>query len=288
VLEIEEREYDAFEHLVLGVNLGFGDLMAMFSFYCDDSGTHEESPVAVAACLISSVDKWTEFQKSWCEVNKAENFGVFHMADFENSYEQFSAQEWRDENKKQRTLSRLIGAIRTNVQTGMAVAVVKSDYDKVIPPDIRDRFKLGKNHYTFAIRTCLGHVLRWRKEHGYTQPMTYVFDRMGKGKGEINAMFESALTGQDLALRDFGIYKDCWSFADKDGIAQLQGADICAWETLRYMNSVFMRPRGRQQAIRWSFALLYKEPLLFNCHNEKTLTEVVEFARLRKELSEAN
>jgi hypothetical protein len=247
----------------------------MFTFYCDDSGTHSESAVAVAACLISSIDKWTEFQKNWCEIDQAENFGVFHMADFENNHDRFSAQEWQGEEKKNRTLSRLIEAIRNNVQTGMAVAVVKSDYDKFVPQDLRDRHSLGKNHYTFAIRTCIGHVLRWRKQNGHTQPMNYVFDRMGKGKGEINKMFEVALGGGEDALRDLGIYKDGWSFADKSGVVELQGADICAWETFRYMTSVFMRPKDKQQPMRWSFGLLYKEPLLLACHNEKTLTELV-------------
>jgi len=72
----------------------------MFSFYCDDSGTHKQSPVAVAACLVSSVNKWALFQKAWCEVNAAENFGVFHMADFEGNYDRFATEEWRDTAKK--------------------------------------------------------------------------------------------------------------------------------------------------------------------------------------------
>lgn len=250
--------------------------MAICSFYCDDSGTHAQSPVAVAACLISSLERWTEFQRAWCEANAAENFGVFHMADFENNYERFDGPEWRDQKKKERTLNRLIKAIQDNVEVGVGAAVVKSDYDKVVPPEIRERYALGDNHYTFAVRTCIGHVLKWRRENGHVEPMSYVFDRMSKGKGEIINIFDTAAEqGRGAELRDFGMHKDCWSFADKAAIVQLQGADICAWETLRFLTNTFLRPKERKQQMRKSLAVLYKNPLYLHLHNEQTLTELI-------------
>jgi hypothetical protein len=246
----------------------------MFSFYCDDSGTHEQSPVAVAACLVSSANKWTQFQKAWCEANASENFGVFHMADFEGNYDRFATEEWRDTAKKERTLNRLIGVIQDHVELGVATAVCKADYDKIVPQEIRERYSLGSNHYTFAVRTCIGHVHKWRKENGHTHPMTYVFDRMTKGKGEIIDIFDAALKGGGRELEDFGIYKDCWSFADKAGIVQLQGADICAWEMLRFTNHTF-RPVSKPQPMRRSLAVMYKNPLILHLHNEQTLAELI-------------
>lgn len=277
--EVQESvAYDAFKHLVLSLNLYGLDRLGMFSFYCDDSGTHSQSPVAVAACLISSVDRWAAFQKAWCEANAAENFGVFHMAEFEGNYDRFDTPEWRDSGKKQRTLDRLIKAIQDNVEVGVGAAVVKADYDKVVPPDIRERYALGDNHYTFAVKICIGHLQRWRREKAHTEPMTFVFDRMSKGKGEIINIFDAtAKVGHGLELRDFGMTKDCWSFADKAGIVQLQGADICAWETLRYLTNTFLRPRERQQPMRKSLAVLYKNPLYLHLHNEGTLKELIEW-----------
>lgn len=263
-------------YLALRLGLYPWDLKGMFSFYCDDSGTHSGSPVAVAACLISSVDRWSNFQRAWCEANAAENFGVFHMADFEGNYDRFNTLEWRDSAKKQRTLDRLIKAIRDNVEIAVGAAVVKNDYDKVVPQEIRKRYALGDNHYTFAVRTCVGHVLRWRKEHRHRQAMSYVFDRMSKGKGEIINIFDTAMEqGRGAELIDFGIAKDGWSFADKAGIVQLQGADICAWETLRFLTHTFLRPKLQQQPMRKSLATLYKNPLHLHLHNEDTLRELI-------------
>jgi hypothetical protein len=54
----------------------------MFTLYCDDSGTHAQSDVAIAGCYISTVEQWQEFRRNWDEINAREDFGVFHMADF--------------------------------------------------------------------------------------------------------------------------------------------------------------------------------------------------------------
>jgi hypothetical protein len=56
--------------------------MSLFTAYFDDSGTHAQASVAVAACFISTLDKWNVLGKLWSEVNKKEQFGIFHMADF--------------------------------------------------------------------------------------------------------------------------------------------------------------------------------------------------------------
>jgi hypothetical protein len=80
----------------------------MFTLYCDDSGTHKESPIAIAACLVSTVDKWDQFLKAWCSASMAEQFGVFHRADFEGNYPPFDSIAWKDKAKKERTLNRLI------------------------------------------------------------------------------------------------------------------------------------------------------------------------------------
>ena len=73
--------------------------MSLFTLYCDDSGTHAASNIAVAGALIASVEQWHSFAKAWNEVNEREHFGVFHMADFENRQAQFAEKEWEDEEK---------------------------------------------------------------------------------------------------------------------------------------------------------------------------------------------
>ena len=62
-------------------------------------------------------------------------------------------------------------------------AVVKSAFDEVITDDIREKF--GDNHYTLAVRLCIGLVNQWRNKYDYRQPIQYVFDRLSEGKGDI-------------------------------------------------------------------------------------------------------
>ena len=39
--------------------------LIMFTLYFDDSGTHRESDIAVAACLIASDTKWESIHDRW-------------------------------------------------------------------------------------------------------------------------------------------------------------------------------------------------------------------------------
>jgi hypothetical protein len=249
--------------------------MAMYTLYCDDSGTHEQSEVVVAACLISTIDRWDNFLSEWCKASRDEEFGVFHMADFEGNHPPFGASEWRDTIKRKRTLERLISIIRDSVMMGYAVGIVKKDYDAVVSKTIRDKFGLGKNHYTFAVRSMIGRIHKWRAENHITQPMNYVFDRMSKGKGEIIKQFDTPIRHPEHGLRDFGMFNGCYSFADKAYIVPLQGADICAWEALRYMTNVAMRPPEKRQSVRDSYSRLYQPPIRVQWHNKDSLGQMV-------------
>jgi hypothetical protein len=213
-------------------------------------------------------------------------FGVFHRADFEGNHDAFDSPVWKDAVKKERTLNRLIGIIQSTAEVGFTVAVMKEDYDKVIPENIRDKFHLGKNHYTFAFRTIIGSIMKWRREQGVTQPMNYVFDRMSEGKGEIMAQFEIPIRVGEQGMKDLGTSRDCYSFADKAYVVPLQAADLCAWEAYRYMNTVVSIPPDKNKwPIRDSFRLLYRSPetsLKLVYHNKQSLANLVELVRAQE------
>lgn len=65
----------------------------MFQVYFDDSGTDTRSPMAIAACYISTKRGWDEFVQQWDSVRYSEDFDVFHMANFAHYHEK------REENK---------------------------------------------------------------------------------------------------------------------------------------------------------------------------------------------
>jgi len=248
--------------------------MPIFTLYCDDSGTHNASDVAIAACYIATVEQWQEVKRNWAEINAKENFGIFHMADFVARREQFAVPEWQDQAKRNRTLEKLINIITTRVAFGIGAVVIKSAYDNIIPKNMRRRF--GNNHYTFAIRMCVAFLEKWRARNGYMEPMQYVFDRLTKGKGDIDDALGIAASGGDDAIRRYGIYKDGWSFQDKSIVTQLQTADIWAYENYRYAVDRFFPPVEKRKALRQSYKVLRsKVPCVVRYMNENSLLDLV-------------
>ena len=217
----------------------------MFALYCDDSGTHAQSPIAVAAGFIAPMLQWEHFAKDWKAADADEGFGVFHMADFVARQKQFALPEWQDDRKRDRTLRRLINIIATRSNLGFMTVVEKSAYDDEVPDALREKRKLGRNHYTFAVRMSMAKILKWRMKYRHKEPIKFVFDQMSKGKGEINAVFEEALREGDEKALLHGISRDAgWSFESKDKTLPLQAADILAWETLHYMQKTYL-PSGK-------------------------------------------
>jgi hypothetical protein len=272
------RDYSAIEHLARSIFAKPTDLMAMFSLYCDDSGTHAESKVAVAACFVAPIVQWECFDRDWRAANEAEDFGVFHMADFVAHQKRFGRVEWQDSDKRDRTVKRLINIIVTRKQYGFFTVVEKDAYDAEVPQDIRDKYKLGKNHYTFAVRMCMANVSKWRLKYGHKEPIQFVFDRLTKGKGEIDAIFEAALKEGDEQALTHGISRDIgWSFQDKAKILPLQAADMLAWESLHYMQKVSLAETP--ETPRKSFAALTERTTDRGFHNRESLRQLIAWVK---------
>jgi len=253
----------------------------MFTLHCDDSGTHNESPIAVAACYVSTVSQWDNFVSDWKDANKAENFGVFHMADFVGRYEQFKSPEWANPEKRDRTLKRLISIIRIRARMGFYSVVEKSAYDEEVPKEFKERLALGRNHYTFAVRACLGKVKNWLQHYYGSQPIQFIFDRMTKGSGDINAVFEQAVREGKARALVHGIYEGGWLFENKAVVLPLQAADILAWEALRYMQKSFLT---NEEEPRKSYRALQESPMMRGLYGREELRKLV--AHLREKGAE--
>jgi hypothetical protein len=113
----------------------FSFFMPIFTLYCDDSGTHAASDVAIAACYIATVEQWGELKRNWDEINVKENFGRFHMAWLISLPGRGSLprQNGRTTKKRTRTISKFVSVITTRMTLGVTVAVIKSAYDEVVP-----------------------------------------------------------------------------------------------------------------------------------------------------------
>lgn len=163
--------------------------MALIAAYFDDSGTDLKSAVAVAACYISDVRRWDRFAAEWKSVlSDAGILGCgFHMADFVAHKPPFDAWE---RAKRDDVIRGLVSTIGSHALDGMVTAVIKSDYDRFVTGKLRE--KLGGYHYTFAVQSCLDFIEKWRGFNS-REPIQFIFDQMGKGRGEINDLFDSLI-----------------------------------------------------------------------------------------------
>jgi hypothetical protein len=213
---------------------GKGGIVHFVTIFFDDSGTHPESSIALAACYASTVEQWKEFERNWNEAKKKEGFETFHMTEFAAGHGEFTG--WSDP-KKRKVLIRLCSIINTRVRAGYAIAVPKRVYDAVI----QDSFRAfcGQYHYTFAVRHCATRIADWRRKYHKAATMKYVFDRMGtrQGKGEIMAVMDAAIAKSEREGATTGVPPlTGYSFESKTSILPLQAADILAWTTLQQMH----------------------------------------------------
>jgi len=169
----------------------------------------------------------------------------------------------------------LVGIIKCRATCAFVSALQKSAYDELVPPKMKADRAMGVNHYTFAVRMCLGRVIRWRLRYGHREQLRYVFDRLSKGKGEIDAVFERSLSdSSEGALADVGIVRGGWSFEDKSKFIPIQAADLLAWEALHFMKKFSIY--NDQFKPRRSYMELTQIPGMHKYYDGPSLTNLVE------------
>jgi hypothetical protein len=219
------------EHYVLSCHFKTqGIYMAPITVYIDDSGTHLGTHVAVAAAWISPVPTWIRFVREWENVKREYGFSCFHASEYfaRNSRSEFA--NW-DEEKWNKLIRRLSQLCFQRASVGLGVVVRRADYEELVPDEAR--LRMGKFHYTWAVRVLIGLIERWR-ENRTEEPMEYIFDYLSNDEGqrekrqEIEVLFEHFSDRPD-SMKRYGMYRGCNSFKDRRVITPLQASDFLAW-----------------------------------------------------------
>jgi hypothetical protein len=71
--------------------------MLELEVYFDDSGTHDRSNTALAACYISTKKQWDNFNRNWKETLDDEGLEYFHTGDYFTAKQQPSC-DWDGTN----------------------------------------------------------------------------------------------------------------------------------------------------------------------------------------------
>jgi hypothetical protein len=140
----------------------------MFITYVDDAGTDPNQKVAIATALIVPAARIVAFQSEWATF--AEKWGVpdFHSSECAVSNSKSDFAGW-DYSKVKAAFGRIRQIIKKYGAKGFSLAVNKSDYDELVPPELHAAF--GNYHYTYAVHSLLGLVEEWACQTGSSNPV---------------------------------------------------------------------------------------------------------------------
>ncbi|MHB8485502.1 MAG: DUF3800 domain-containing protein [Candidatus Acidiferrales bacterium] len=231
--------YSRTEHLIESFYLSRSKNVhvGMFSIYIDDSGTDPNQVAAVAAGWIGKTPSWVALEKEWLKVEADYNFSSMHMAEFVAGAEGSEFEHWGLATKEI-VFEKLGNLVIGNALKGFSMAVIKKDFDEIVPSELR--ISGHTNHYTYAVRSVMGLIHNWRVQQGICDaehPIEYIFDHMDKNdprRLEIENVFATIGTEAEN-LVNYGLKTDGFDFKRRTTLPPLQAADMFAWTIYRAM-----------------------------------------------------
>lgn len=227
-----------------------------FEMYLDDSGTHVESPIAIAACYVAEKAQWDHFVRDWDEAREEYGFDVFHMKDFmahpDKGRKPFC--DWSSD-KKNKLYSRLAAIINTRARHGFGFAVPTEAFRKYVPERVQR--EVTSDAFTFAVQSLLSLVRSWYERYGQGKSVRYVFDdrqSMGKVRQIWDTMKEHPEHAAKLGMMTNSL--DGFAFSNANCSKPLQAADILAWNLNSHMRDVILKGRPDAENCRPYFRQL--------------------------------
>lgn len=225
----------ALAEFILSICPAGNDLMAFYIHFDDSGSSDPRSRFGVAACWVSTATLWGKFGERWKTVCEEEGIEDFHMAEFASYASNSRFHHWR-ESEKIRVIDRLCDLIDGSAYAGFGYGLTKKHFDELTDESWR-RVHFGEKHYTFALRSCIGHMLGWKRHFHREEPMHYIFDRMNETDGKT-----AIIKVMDAAIASGGNLEG-YAFENRKTILPLLAADMLAWATLQQM---FLLISGRR------------------------------------------
>jgi hypothetical protein len=210
----------------------------MFTVFIDDSGTDPNQRVAIATALIIPAERLTTLEGEWNRFKEKEGFTDFHTSLCVASNPKSEFANWND-SKRKRVLARVRRIGKKFGAQAISFAVDKSDYDQVVPSEIRQY--AGQYHYTWAMRSLISTLEKWAKDKGISIPFEYIFDWMDpKAQKQARAEIETVMAQaeeQACERGEQGRFVN-YSFRCRKDIPGLQCTDLLAWTCYQFALSV--------------------------------------------------
>ena len=225
------------------------DLVAVLIAYFDESYNQPNAKrpndplVYTVAAYLAPVAQWRKFSRKWHSALRQIGIESFHMNKYENRIGEYA--DW-PEIKRVGVIKRLQRIIKEHTIYSCSFSMDKVAFDEEISPELR-RAVYARSPYGFNAFSCMSELSAWCEEHGFKEPINYVFAHLQKQGGDLDSFFNQALRDAKIkaALRLTGT----WTKGLAKDVPQLQAADILAYEINKRIVDVVA---GGDRAIRKS------------------------------------
>lgn len=203
-------------------------IMLASNAFFDESGTHDGSEIFAMGGLISSYDRWARFEIEWQKIlaskgiKRGFHFNTFmaRKGEFENG--------WSDRERDD-FMERLCITISENIVVGIASACFVSDYESVVPEELRKQLR---DPYYVGLYRCLYMVITWshfKARVELPRQLRFLYDRKKKFEGLAADIYyavrDDLIAKVNPDIPHPSIFGDM-AFGDKEIDIPLQAADL--------------------------------------------------------------
>jgi hypothetical protein len=224
-------------------------VMCRFTAYLDDAGTDPNQKIAIATALVIPAARLIALENEWDRLKEKEGFSDFHMSEFSSPTPPSDSQflGW-DRIKHERVYGRARQITKKYGVQAISFAVIKKDYDEVVPQDMRKDW--GESHYTWAVRNVLSVIDKWNVFHGIEKPFEFMFDWEKPGSLTRKEIEEVMAQSEEITGR-VGLYANV-NFRQRKTLPGLQCVDCLGWVTYQLaLKAFFDRPLVPDAKVGW-------------------------------------
>src|ERR1019366_10517005 len=200
--------------------------MCRFTAYVDDAGTDPNQKIAIATALFIPAARLIALENEWDRLKEKEEFSDFHMSEFSSPTPPSDSQflDW-DSAKHERVYRRVRQITKKFGVQAISFAVIKKDYDEVVPQDMRKDW--GESHYTWAVRNVLAVIDKWNVFHEINRPLEFIFDWEKPGS-LARKEIEEVMAQSEEITHSQGLYANV-NFRPRKIFPGLQCVDCLGW-----------------------------------------------------------
>ncbi|MDP9194436.1 MAG: DUF3800 domain-containing protein [Acidobacteriota bacterium] len=199
----------------------------MLQAYFDGSGEHTSTDFVCLAGYVADDSHWDKFCRDWYALLQKHQIAELHMREFNHGSGQYAEKGWTPA-ERDAILTEFVSVIREHVQLGVGIGFDTKFY-RTMPAAIRK----AMDPQLFVFQRVLRTLVEKLKAAGHDAGIALIFDDDNRYAMKWYAALQKIKKARPEAKRSFGSI----CFGDDRYIQPLQGSDVLAYLSFRYMKA---------------------------------------------------